>query len=394
MVDTPLWEKGLRPQVAEHWDELVQLRRTFHRYPELSHQEHRTSERIRDWLTNHGVDDVVSRAGTGIVALIRGAQPGPTVMYRCDIDGLPIDEASGAEYSSENQGVMHSCGHDGHTAVALMLASLVHEQRQELKGNVKVVFQPAEEVFGGAQPMIEAGIMDQPPVDAVLGLHIGTIPSGTIGVSAGATLSGVATFRLRVVGRGGHAASPHKTVDPIVAGAQLVTVLQTVVSRNVDPGQAAVVTVGTFHGGTKENIIPESVELTGTIRAFDLGLLDAMADRIRAIAKGTAEAMGAAIEFQHTVDCPPCVNDAALAALVRRHAEALVGPESVPERIVSASDDMAYFLQQAPGCYYHLGGTEEAASLHQPHFDFDDRTLALGLELNFRVIEEFTASSL
>ena len=275
-----------------------------------------------------------------------------------------------------------------------MLASLVHERRQELKGNVKVVFQPAEKVFGGAQPMIEAGIMDEPSVDAVLGLHIGTIPSGTMGGSAGATLSGVATFRLRVVGRRGHAASPHKTVDPIAAGAQLVTALQTVVSRNVDPGQAVVVTVGTFHGGTKENSIPESVELTGTIRAFDLGLLDAMADRIRAIAKGTAEAMGAAIEFQHTVDCSPCVNDAALAALVRRHAEAWVGPESVPERIVSASDDMACFLQQVPGCYYHLGGTEEAASLHEPHFDFDDRTLALGLEINLRMVEEFTASSL
>ncbi len=392
MVKTPPWEKGLRPEVAEHWDELVQLRRTFHRYPELSRQEYRTHERIVDWLTSHGIEEIESKAGTGVVALIRGGHPGPTIMYRCDMDGLPIHEDSGAEYSSENQGVMHSCGHDGHMAVALMLASLLHRRRQGLKGNVKVVFQPAEEVFGGAQPMIDEGVMDNPSVDAVLGLHVGTIPPGTIGVSTGATLSGVSTFQLRVLGKGGHAASPHKTVDPIVTGAQLVTALQTVVSRNVDPAQAAVVTVGTFHGGTKENIIPESVELTGTIRAFNLGLLDAMAERIGAIAKGTAEAMGADIQFQHRVGCPPCMNDPAFAELVRRHAAALVGAESVRERVVSASDDMAYFLQKAPGCYYHLGGTEEAASLHQPHFNFDDRSLALGLELNLRVVEDYMAS--
>lgn len=392
MIKEFAWSKGLRPEVVKRWDELVQLRRTFHQHPELSRQEHQTSQQIKEWLAAHGIEEVQSKAGTGVVALVRGARPGPTVMYRCDMDGLPIQEASGVEFSSKNEGVMHSCGHDGHMAVALMLAFLVHQRRRELSGNVKVVFQPAEEVFGGAQPMIDEGVLDGPPVDAVLGLHVGTMPVGLLGVSAGATLSGVATYRIRVLGKGGHAASPHKTVDPIVVGAQLVSALQTIVSRNVDPAQAAVVTVGTFHAGTKENIIPESAELTGTIRAFQPELLETMAERVRAIAKGTAEAMGAQVEFHRSIDCPPNINDPTVTERVHRHAVDLVGADSVRARVVSAGDDMAYFLQRAPGCYFHLGGTEDAASLHQPHFTFDDRALALGLELSLRVIDDYLAS--
>ena len=268
-------------------------------------------------------------ADTGVVALIRGEHPGPTIMYRADIDGLPIQENSGVEFGSKNAGAMHSCGHDGHVAVALMLASLLHHRQQDLKGNVKVVFQPAEEVIGGAEPMIQQGVMEDPHVDAVLALHVaGLMPIGMIGITPGPAMAGVGNFQITILGKGGHAAFPHLAVDPIVTGAQVVTALQTVVSRNVDPTQLAVVTVGTFHGGTKENIIPDSVEITGTFRAFDMTLLNQLAQRIESIVKGVTETMGASFEFHHQITCPAVVNDAAFSQRVRRHAEDLVGDKS------------------------------------------------------------------
>ena len=387
------WQERLRPEVLQRWDELVQLRRELHRYPELSWEEKETSRRIVQWLTKHGILKVETLINTGVVALIEGDQPGPTIMYRADIDGLPIEEGSGVEFVSSNPGVMHSCGHDGHIAIALMLASLLHEQRHSLRGNVKLVFQPAEEIGTGAEAMIKAGVMEGPSVDAVLGLHVaGPMPIGMFGITPGPMMAAVGNFRMTILGKGGHPAFPHLSVDPIVAGAQVVTALQTVVSRNGEPEQAAIVTVGTFHGGTKENIIPDTVEMTGTVRAFSMELLEQMARRIEAIAKGITEAMGAGLEFHHQTESPPLVNDAAFTRRVRRHAVELVGAESIIEPAVSASDDMAYFLQKAPGCYFFLGGAGAPAgpqNHHQPRFAFDDRCLALGLELALRVIEEY-----
>ena len=394
-TDLP-WGKKLRPEVIQRWDEMIQLRREFHEYPELSWQEHKTSGRIKEWLQAEDIENVTTVADTGVVALIRGEHPGPTIMYRADIDGLPIQENSGVEFGSKNAGAMHSCGHDGHIAVALMLASLLHHRRQDLKGNVKVIFQPAEELIGGAEPMIQQGVMEDPHVDAVLALHVaGLMPIGMIGITPGPAMAGVGNFQITILGKGGHAAFPHLAVDPIVAGAQVVNALQTVVSRNVDPTQLAVVTVGTFHGGTKENIIPDSVEITGTFRAFDMTLLNQLAQRIESIVKGATETMGASFEFHHQITCPAVVNDDAFSQRVHRHAEDLVGDKSIIQVTIPASDDMASFLQKAPGCYFLLGGADAPLgpqNHHQPRFAFNDRSLALGLELSLRVIEEYLTS--
>ena len=387
------WSSALRPEVVNRRDELVELRRELHKHPELSWKEKQTAERIKGWLRSQGIAEIQSVTDTGVAALTRGGHPGPTIMYRADIDALPIVEESGAEFASASEGVMHACGHDGHIAVALILASLLHQRRQDLRGNVKVIFQPAEEIGSGAQAMIEQGIMEDPKVDAVLGLHVAAeMPIGMLGITPGPTAAAVDDFEITILGKGGHAASPHRTVDPIVAGAQLVTALQTVVSRNVDPRQTAVVTIGTFHGGTKENIIPDSVEITGTIRGFDMELMEQMPQRIESIAKGITEAMGASFKFHHQLMCPPVVNDAAFAQRVHRHALELVSEKAILEPAIPGADDMAYFLQKAPGCYFFLGaadGSKGPQAHHQSHFYIDDRCLALGLELSLRVIDEY-----
>ena len=387
------WSGKLRPEVSERWDELIQLRREFHRMPELSFKEHRTVARIKDWLAAQGVENVTSVTETGVVALIEGAQPGRTIMYRADIDALPVEEDSGVDYPSEHPGVMHACGHDGHVAIALMLASMLNTRRESLQGNVKVVFQPAEEVGGGAEPMIDAGVMEHPHVDAVLGVHMAAMMHvGTLGVTPGPTMAGTGTFQITVQGSGGHAAMPHRAADPIVIAAQIVSSVQTIVSRNVDPQQSAVVTIGTIHGGTKENIIPDTVEMTGTIRAFSSEILDEMGQRIVELSTGVARSMGADADATYSINSPPVVNDAAFADRVRRHARRIVSEDSIVSPMLSVADDMARFLEIAPGCYYLLGAATEEHGIqghHQGRFAIDDRSLALGLELSLRVIDGY-----
>lgn len=393
MTEEQVWKAKVRPELAERSEELVGLRREFHRRPELSFQERWTAARIREWLSANGIEDVRAVTETGVSALIRGGKPGPTLMYRADIDGLPIQEDSGVESPSEIDGVMHACGHDSHIAIALMVAAMANARRETLAGNVKVVFQPAEEVAGGALPMIEAGIMEDPHVDAVLGLHItSTYPAGQLGVAAGATMAGAGQFNIRVLGKGGHGAAPHNTVDPIVTGAQIVSALQTIVSRGIDPMKAAVVTVGIFNSGIKVNIIPDFADIGGTFRAFDAKLLAEMPGRIEALARGVALAAGADLEFEGKLWCPAVDNDSDFTARVKRHAVDLVGVEGIFERRITGSDDMAYFLEKTPGCYFFLGGAEASKPIqqhHQARFRIDESVLPLGSELALRVIDDF-----
>jgi len=396
-IDPP-WSGQLRPEVAARQDELIELRRAFHKYPELSWQETKTAQRITAWLAARGVSSISSIAGTGVVVLIEGGHSGPTIMYRADIDALPITEEQSVDYASVNPGVMHACGHDGHTAIALMLADLFHGRREQLRGNLKIVFQPAEEGgSGGAKTLISQGVMDSPTVDAVLGLHIlAELPAGVLGVAPGATMAATDNFELKIIGKGGHAAYPHRVVDPIVTAAQLVSAIQTVVSRNVDPMKSAVVTVGTIHGGTQRNIVPEFVEITGTIRGYDMDVMEQIPERIEALARGVTEAMGATFEFNHHPDNPTVVNDPDFTSQVLRHATNLVGEDSVWEHRITAADDMARYLQLAPGCYFWLGAADAEKgpqTLHQPNFVFDERCLALGLELAVRVIDEYLSDS-
>jgi amidohydrolase len=292
---------------------------------------------------------------------------------------------------------MHACGHDGHVAIALGLARLVHEARQGLAGSVRLVFQPAEESAGGAQRCIEAGVLEEPAVDAALGLHIDADePTGAVVVMAGPAFAAPTAIAITIQGRGGHAAQPHQAVDAIVAASQVVTALQTVVSRSTDPSDTVVLTIGTIEGGERHNIIAEQVRMTGTIRTFDAKVLEHTLRRAEDVVAGVTAALGASYEFRHYTSCPVLVNDAGMTALVEREANAFFGSEGVLRRAPSTgADDMACFLEKVPGCYFFLGAQPRQRSRrfphHHPRFDFDERALTVGLEFALRLVEGYLA---
>jgi amidohydrolase len=375
--------------------ELVALRRDLHRHPELSWQERRTQEVVLERLRTWGLEDVRPIADTGATALVLGARPGRTPLWRADMDALPIQERNEVEYASTVPGVMHACGHDGHVAIALGLARLLHKGRRELAGNVRFVFQPAEESAGGAQRCIEAGVLEEPAVEAALGLHIAAdAPLGTIVVMAGPAFAAPTAIAVTIRGRGGHAAQPHQAVDAIVVAAQAVAALQTVVSRSTDPSDTVVLTIGTIEGGERHNIIAEQVRMTGTIRTFDDKVLARTLKRVEGVLAGVTAAMGAEYEFSHYTSCPMLVNDSAMTALVEREARAFLGEESTLRWPPSTgADDMACFLEKVPGCYFFLGAQPRERSRrfphHHPRFDFDERALTVGLELALRLVEAY-----
>lgn len=280
--------------------DLVSLRRDLHRHPELSSQERRTQQVVLDWLRASGLEDARPIADTGATALVRGARPGRTLLWRADMDALPIQERNEVEYASTVPGVMHACGHDGHVAMALGLARLVHEGRESLAGNVRFVFQPAEESAGGAPRCIEAGVLQKPAVDAALGLHIDAqTPTGVIVVIPGPAFAAPTVISITIRGRGGHAALPHQAIDAIVVAAQAVTALQTVVSRSTSPADTVVLTIGTIEGGQRANIIAEQVRMTGSIRTFEGRVLERTLQRVEEVLVGVTAAMGAEYEFGH-----------------------------------------------------------------------------------------------
>ncbi len=373
----------------------VAVRRDVHEHAELSTEEHRTQGLIIDQLKKLGLDDVRSIADTGATALIRGAQPGPNLLWRADIDGLPLDEQTGLPFASKRT-AMHACGHDGHIAIALAMAELLQRSRDTLAGSVRFAFQPAEEHVGGAERMIKQGILDEPLVECVFGLHIwAPAPVGQVLVRAGAIFAAATHFRIIIRGRGGHAAAPHQTVDPIVVAAQAITALQTVVSRDIDAAETAVLTIGRIEGGVRGNIIPNEVMMSGTIRTYEPHVLALMLERVDEILGGITSAWGASHQFDHST-LGACVNDASCAALVEGVASAFLGADNVAETRTTGADDMCRFLEERPGAYFMLGGAPHDAERvyphHHPRFDFDEACLPLGIELGLRIIEEATGS--
>lgn len=388
---------AVRPAVQALVADAVAVRRDLHQHAELSTEEHRTQGVILDRLRALGIDDVRACAGTGATAIVRGARPGPNLLWRADIDGLPLIEETGLPFASREK-AMHACGHDGHVAIALAMAELLQRSRETLAGSVRFAFQPAEEHVGGAQRMIADGVMDAPKVDRVFGLHIwAPLQVGQVRVAPGPIFATSTHFRIIIRGRGGHASAPHQTVDPIVVAAHAVVALQTVVSRAVDPEQTAVVTIGRIHGGDRGNIIPNEVMMSGTVRTFEAHVLKPMLVRIDEILRGVTRAFAAEYQFD-TSTLPAVVNDAACAALVAGVASAFLGPDSVGEARTTGGDDMAYFLEAAPGAYFMLGGGNTARGItwphHHPKFDFDEACLPLGIELGLRIVEEATESHL
>jgi amidohydrolase len=359
--------------------EVVADRRYLHQHPELGFQEENTARFVAEKLRSLGIETRTGVAKTGVVGLLRGAQPGKTVLLRADMDALPIEELNNVPYKSQIPGVMHACGHDSHTAMLLGVARLLTERKGEIKGTVKFIFQPSEEVPpGGAKPMIEAGVMEDPHVDAAFGVHIGQdLPVGTIGVCAGPTNAASDGFIATIKGVGGHAARPHGSVDPIVVAAQCISALQTLVSREVNPLRQAVITVGSLHAGTVSNIIPEEAIMKATVRTFDPDVRQNLSERIPALIKGISAAMRAEAEVQYRFGYPALVNDPAMTDLVRQVARGIVGPRRVVEREPGmGGEDMSYFLQQAPGCFFRIGSRNPERGLvyghHHPRFDIDD----------------------
>jgi amidohydrolase len=371
--------------------EIVGWRRHLHQEPEVSHAERDTQRWLIERLRGFGIEEVRGVAGTGVVALIRGQTDGPAVIWRADIDALPILQESTAPYVSRRRGVMHACGHDGHTAIALGVARLLYERRGSLPGPAKVVFQPAEEVGDGARPMLAAGVLEDPPVEAAFGLHVdSSLETGTVGVSAGAFMPSPGAFELRISGRGGHAGLPHRSIDPVITSAYVLTALQTVISRNLPPDRAGLLSIGEIRGGTRGNIIPDEVRIAGTVRAFEPEILKMLRGRMEQVIAGLCAAFGAEYELEFRESIPAVVNDAGMAALVRREAEALLGEQRVLPDRTTMSDDMSLFLEARPGCYFLLGVRNEEWGIvepnHSPRWDLDERALLFGVDLAVRVV--------
>ena len=369
--------------------ELIALRREVHQHPELAWAETETAARIARVLAGDGIALRTGIGGTGVLATLGGGGR-RTVMLRVDMDGLPVQEANEVPYASRVPNAMHACGHDGHVAMGVTAARILAGRK--LDGTVRVLFQPAEEGEAGAQTMIAGGVLDG--VDVTLGVHLwNEMPVGTLGVKAGPLMAAVDRLKIVVHGRGGHGGRPHAAADPVVAAAHVVIALQTVVSRETNPVQAAVVTIGAIHGGSAFNVIPEDVTLTGTIRTFDAALRRSMPERIHRIATGIAQGLGCRAEVDVRAGNPPVINDPAVAEIARRAAERVVGAERVvvPEPTMGG-EDMAVYFERAPGCFVFVGSANKERGLdhphHSPRFDFDEAALAIGCDFLVAVAEE------
>jgi len=369
-------------------DDLVRYRRHFHAHPELSLQEFETSRFIENELRGCGFDELrTGVATTGILATLRGGKPGPVTLLRADMDALPILELGKAEYASASPGVMHACGHDGHMAILLCAAKALAKRRNEIAGTLVFCFQPAEEGPAGAKIMIDQGALENPHVDRTFALHLYSgLDVGTIGVRDGAFFASSDRFEIALIGKGGHGAMPHASVDPIVAAAQLVTMLQTIASREVAPKDAVVVTVGKIESGTTFNVIPDRATLMGTVRAFDNAVRESIPIRMERMVKGLCEALRLDYAFDYAWGYPPTVNDAAMNDIVRAAGARVVGPDNVvdPHDIVMWAEDMAYMQEQRPGAYFIVGirGPERGLEpQHSARYDIDERALDVGFAM-------------
>jgi amidohydrolase len=372
-------------------DEVIALRREFHRRPELNFDLPWTSGRVASYLKDLGLPVSTGIGQSGVVAVLESGRPGPTALYRADMDGLPLLEETGLPFASENAGQMHACGHDGHIAVGLTLAKLMTSRRKDLRGKIAFLFQPAEEGAGGAEAMINDGVLDKVKPDACFAMHLNNDEEcGTVGARPGPVFAGSGEFYVTLSSKGGHGAAPHQTVDLIVVAAQMISALQTVVSRNVDPRQSIVVTVGQVHIGTKTNILPTSGEFSGTIRYYDKELNDSVVKRVDELLGGIARAHNAGYRFVYDPGYPATINDVQMAQLAR---QAISPVAKVSDYWTTGSEDMSYFLDRVPGCYYTVGSKNEAKGKvfahHSGKFDIDEDALVLAVDVGARVLTSY-----
>jgi amidohydrolase len=382
----------LRREIEEMTGQLVGWRRGFHRHPELAFQERWTSGVVRTFLEECGIE-VTPCAGTGLRGVLKGAETGRTIALRADMDALPITEEGDTEYRSQVPGVMHACGHDGHMAILMGAARILAKRRASLPGSVVFLFQPSEEnPPGGAKRMIDEGALDG--VDRVFGLHLWqSLPTGIVGMRAGALMAQPDNFQVVVKGKGGHAALPQLTIDPVLVASHVVVAAQSIASRFLDPLKPVVVSFTMVHGGTSHNIIPDSVTLTGTVRTLDAGVERAAKQRLREVCEETCRVFGASADFTYQEGYPPVVNDAGMVDLVGRVARSEFGEHCVSTiDPVMGGEDFAYFLQKVPGAFVMLGmGDNQPYPHHNARFDIDERVLPLGVRLMIGVALEMMA---
>ena len=382
----------LKRRIAELTGSLVAWRRALHRRPELGFAEHETAAFVAARLRELEMDVQTGVAKTGVVGVMRAKAPSrPPVLLRADMDALPISETPGRSYGSEIAGKMHACGHDGHMAMLLGAASVLSSVRDRIDRDVVFCFQPGEEGFGGADAMIQEGVLSERGVAEAYGLHLWSLfPVGTVQVRSGPTMAAQDEFVATMVGKAGHGAMPHEALDPVVAAAQAVVALQSVVARSIDPIQAAVVSVGSLHGGTAPNAIPETATLHGTLRSFDEGVREILRRRVREVLEGTAAAAGCRLDYTLSPGYPAVVNDPEAVSRVRRYAAVVVGAANVVEPApMAAAEDFAYFLRRVPGAFAFIGAGNAARGItaphHAPNFDIDESALPIGTELLIRI---------
>ena len=391
-------KESIRPTIRALQNQLVEWRRSIHQKPELGFQETITADFISHKLQQWQIPHQTQIAQTGIVATIEGKLPGKVLAIRADMDALPIQEENQVPYRSIHDGKMHACGHDGHVAIALGTAYYLSQHREDISGTVKIIFQPAEEGPGGAKPMISAGVLKNPDVDAIIGLHLwNNLPLGTLGVRSGALMAAVECFRCTILGKGGHGAMPEQTIDSIVVASAVVNALQTIVARNINPLDSAVVTVGTIHGGTALNVIADTTTMSGTVRYFNPQLEPLIRKRVEEIIAGVCQSHGATYDLEYWQLYPPTINHPEIADLVKAVAKEVIETPLgvVPECQTMGGEDMSFFLQQVPGCYFFLGAANPDKGLayphHHPRFDFDETALSMGVEMFIRCVEKFFA---
>ncbi|NDJ53500.1 MAG: amidohydrolase [Chloroflexi bacterium] len=374
---------------------MIEQRRDFHRHPELAFQEVRTAGIVAKTLGELGLEVQTGIGKTGVVGILEGDHEGPTLLIRADMDALPILEANETDYVSETSGVMHACGHDGHTAIGLTVAKMLSEYRGDIHGRVKFVFQPAEEIGQGAKAMVDDGALKDPRPDFTIGLHLwNEVEVGTVAVMDGPSMAAADLWTCVITGYGGHGALPHQTQDPIVAAAQIVSAVQTIVSRNTDAIDAAVVTVGSIKGGDAFNVIPATVELKGTIRTFTKATKAIVHQRLREICEGVAQAMGCTADLEIDERTIAVHNDPEISGRVRRVAVDLFGEEAVRSDVrTMGAEDVSCFMDDIPGCYFFVGSANRERDLayphHNPRFDFDEQALTIGAALLASAAAEF-----
>lgn len=387
--------KELDLKIAAINDELVYIRKDLHRFPEVGFQEHRTAAKVAEYMENLGLEVRTGIGGTGVVGLLRGENEGPTIGIRACLDALAMEECSGVDYASENEGVFHGCGHDGNMAIALGAAKILSQYKGVIKGNVKFIFQPSEEETGGAAALIQAGVLRDPAVDAILHVHNWHgIRQGVIGVKPGPVLASSDVFHLDIIGRSGHGAWPHMAVDPIVVAADVISAIQNIISREIDPVKPALITIGMIHGGTAVNIIAEKTTLDGTVRAYHQEVRDYIARRLEEVVNGITQSARATYQLTYNRITPPANNDPRLTAKVSRILKDSFEPDMITDEIPSemGCEEFALFQQEIPGLFIFLGkdkAGEPIVPIHDPEYIFNDETLAIGVKALCEIVLKY-----